>query len=103
AVQITDQLRAGRFQEVEARFDPALAAALPPGQLAVVWASLEAQLGPLQAVGEAFVAGEEPVVQVRQPATFAGGEVDLLYAFDDRGRLAGFWVVPRQAPPGQAQ
>lgn len=103
AVQITDQLRAGRFQEVEARFDPALAAALPPGQLAVVWASLEAQLGPLQAVGEAFVAGEEPVVQVRQPATFAGGEVDLLYAFDDRGRLAGFWVVPRQDPPGEAQ
>lgn len=103
AVQITEDLRAGRFQEVEARFDPSLQAALPPGQLAAVWASLEAQFGTLVEVGTPYLAEGAPAVQVRQPATLTNGVVDLLYALDDRGRLAGFWVVPHQAPPERSQ
>lgn len=99
AAQITEDLRSGRFPEVEARFDSTLRAALPAGQLAAVWASLEAQFGTLEGVGAPYLAGEEPVVQVRQPAIFTGGVLDLLYALDDQGRLAGFWVVPHQAAP----
>lgn len=99
ATQITEELRSGRFEEVEARFAPELRSALPSGQLAAVWAALEAQSGTLETVGKPYLVGEEPAVQVRQPVTFGQQVLDLLYALDDQGRLTGLWVVPHLAAP----
>lgn len=102
AAALTDHLAAGRFAEVEAYFDEGMKAALPAGELEAVWRSLVLQLGSFRTAGQPYVAEPGPPAQVRQPATFVLGEVDLLFVFDDRGRLSGFWVAP-PAPPEERE
>jgi len=50
--QILQQLVAGQFDKVEARYNASLAAAIPPGKTAEMWSSLSRQTGPFESIVE---------------------------------------------------
>jgi uncharacterized protein len=94
AVTVLDDLLAGRFADVEARFDPKMRGALPPGALARTWAEIGQDLGALHGRGAPVVSRAGVLAVADVPADFARGPVTLRLAFDEQCRLAGLRVLP---------
>jgi uncharacterized protein len=97
--EIVDELIAGEYSKVEARYSSQMAAALPPGKLKAAWEGLISQVGDFQSITETRIddAGGQKIVTV--VCKFEKTELDARVAFDAEGKLAGLFFRPHQEPP----
>ena len=99
AKQIVQEIAAGQFARVEQRYTPQMSAALPPGKLAAVWASVLEQEGSFDSTVSATTAGRvqsfDVVVVV---CKFQKGLVDVQMGLADDGTLGGLRFVPHREP-----
>jgi dienelactone hydrolase len=95
----TAEFAKGDFAAVEARFDAAMAKAMPVAALKDVWAKLEEQGGKFQSIGVVKVkqVGNYQVVHVT--CVFTNACLDLKYSVDADGKIGGFFVAPGSLPP----
>lgn len=94
-----DAMAAGDFAKIERQFTDEMKAALPPGRLAAGWAGVQQQAGAFKRCGP------EPRVQaiadkqmVITPCEFERATVDIQFAFDTAGRIAGMAMRPAAKP-----
>lgn len=99
ARQLTAWMVEGRFDQVVARFSPAIAGMLSAEELGAVWASLPLQVGALQEVGEPWLAAAEPAPIVRTPLRFEYMTLDVVYGFDAGLMLSSLVFVPHEPRP----
>ncbi len=100
AVGLLEQLDAGDYAGAEARFDTAMATAVPAEKLQALWESLPAQVGAATGRGEARVSVSNGLQLVEIPLRYANGELLAQVAIDRDGKVAGFFIKP--APPPSA-
>lgn len=94
-----DAMAAADFAKIEAQFTDEMKAALPPGKLAAGWATVQQQAGAFKRCGS------EPRVQtiadkqmVITPCEFERATVNVQFAFDSAGRIAGMAMRPDAKP-----
>ena len=88
-------IAAGEFGKVEADFTSQMLAALPPGRLAAIWASLQAQAGAYKNCGtEPRVIKISDKEMVITACAFERATIDVQFAFDTSGRISGLVFRP---------
>jgi dienelactone hydrolase len=92
-----EQLTKGDFASVVATFNDTVRAALPEDKLRATWASVESQFGAFQQSGEPRSSNMGVMQVVVFPAVFARAKLDIQFAFDGDGRLAGLNIRPAAA------
>lgn len=92
--KIVDALAESRFSEIEERYSPEMAAALPVGQLAVAWGQITAQVGTMKTLGEPRVEERDGVTVVIFPATYDGVNLNLIIAWNIERKLVGLLAQP---------
>ena len=100
AIGMLDQLDAGDYAGAEARFDAAMAAAVPSAKLQALWQSLPDQVGAPSGRGAPRVSVGNGLQVVEIPLHYEQGELLAQVAINTDGRIAGFFIKP--APPRQA-
>jgi uncharacterized protein len=98
AKQVLQQIAAGQFDIVEARYDAQMSAGLPPGRLAAAWSSLLENGGSFQSVLGATVNRVQTYDVVILVCEFQKGPVDAQIVFDTEGKLAGLYFRPHRQP-----
>lgn len=95
---------AGETVAVWARFDPALREAMPAAALAAFHAQVSEQLGTERSmISETTGQQQDLAVYVRTSRwSRFEGEIVTQWAFDARGRVAGFFIRPAQAAQAAA-
>lgn len=102
-------MAAGEHGRVEEHFTNQMQAAMPPGRLGSTWESLSKQLGGWKSCGSNVRVRE--IADKRMVITrceFAGGAIDVQFAFDSAGRVSGLALRPAgpaavaHAPPAYA-
>lgn len=96
--EVVDELIAGEYAKVEARYNTQMAAALPPGKLQAAWEGLIGQVGDFQSITQTRLdeAGSQKIVTI--VCKFEKAELDARVAFDSDGKLAGLFFRPHEAP-----
>ena len=91
---------AGEFARIEAQFTAEMTAALPAGRLAAMWTGLQRQAGPFKSCSTkpriTEIADKRMVIT---PCQFALASVDVQFAFDSAGKIAGMSFRPAAPPP----
>ena len=93
--KVIEQLGLGKFAEIEARFAPEMATALPAGRLATAWGQLTTQAGKLTELGEPRIEDREGVRIVIFPATYENAALNLIVAWTADHKLGGLLAQPR--------
>ena len=96
---LLDDLDAGHFDAVYARFAPAMAQAVSADKLKVVWAALPQQFGKFEHRGPARVQVANGMTIVDVPLAFEHFALEASIATDADGKIAGFLVRPAPPPP----
>lgn len=94
ARQVVRDLEAGHVQAVAARFDEAMARALPVEKLRAVWDRLTSQVGPLEEMGPATAQVQGGLTLVTVPCRFERAPLLAQVSFDAHGRIAGLYFRP---------
>ena len=96
AREIVNQIVAGQFDKVEARYNDKMKAALAPGRLADSWKQLLGQTGGFKSI----TSESAKAIQTFQVATlaceFERTTLDAVVSFDPDGALAGIRFVPHR-------
>lgn len=96
-------LVANNFGQIEAQYDAAMKAALPPGALASSWAGVAGQFGEFQSITGVRTQAAGPNQVVFVACRFALFDVTLRLVFDAAGQLAGLAAqTPVSRTPWQA-
>ena len=91
---------AGEFAKIEALFTPEMTAAAPAGRMAAMWTGLQRQAGPFKSCGtNARVTEIADKKMVITPCQFSQATVDVQFAFDSAGRIAGMSFRPAAPAP----
>lgn len=98
AKQIVQQIAAGGFDSVEARYTPQMSAALKPGTLATAWASVLTQEGSFNSVASATATKVQSFDVITLVCKFDKGLIDVQMALDPQGKLAGIHFGPHSEP-----
>jgi hypothetical protein len=95
AGQLFDDLTAGHWAAVCARFGPAVAAQLDPPGLAAAWAQVIGMIGQYERRGtpSVYQAGDHTIVDL--PLFFEAGERMGRVSYDRDTRVAGLFFLPR--------
>lgn len=101
ALAVLDEMDAGRFEAVHARFDERMSAGLGVDQLRQVWLSLPAQLGAAKGRGEPRSATRDGTRIVTVPLIFENAVLNASLSFEPDDRISGFLLRPA-APPAAA-
>jgi dienelactone hydrolase len=96
--QILQQLVAGQFDKVEARYNASLAAAIPPGKTAEMWSSLSRQTGPFESIVETKTGKMQGLDVTFVVCKFQKAVLDVQIIFDPDGKIAGLLARPHQEP-----
>jgi len=98
AKEIVNDMVAGQFAKVEARYNAQMAAALPPGKVAAAWNNLIEHVGAFLSIDQTRVdqAGAQQIVTV--VCKFERADLDARVAFDPDGKLAGLFFRPHEQP-----
>ena len=100
ARSIIASLGSGDFAAVERQFDAAMSRAMPAGALATVWTRLQAQAGAFKGCsGDVRVRAIADKQMVITPCEFERGRIDVQFAFEPSGHIAGLVFRPASAPP----
>lgn len=92
--KLVEQLAAGQFEKIETIYDARMAAALPPGSLAVTWNQLLQQAGAFQSIVETKVLRQRGYDVVTVTCKFEHATLDELATFSADGKLAGLYFLP---------
>ncbi|MBS0213110.1 MAG: alpha/beta fold hydrolase [Proteobacteria bacterium] len=104
AIAMLDDMDAGHFDAVYARFSPKMAAAaIDAAKLKVAWTSLPQQFGAFQHRGSPHVETVPGMTVVTIPLNYAHGVLLAQIATDPDGKIAGFFIKPAPPPPPQAR
>ena len=98
AKQVIQELVVGQFDKVEAIYDAAMKAALPPGKLADGWRDLNKQAGAFQAISSAETSQVQGLQVVKMQCKFENSVLDATVVFNPDGKLGGLSFRPHQAP-----
>ncbi|HVR95144.1 MAG TPA: alpha/beta fold hydrolase [Thermoanaerobaculia bacterium] len=98
AERFVDLLARGGFEEAAQDFDDTMKGAAPPAKLREIWQSIQGQLGTFKRRTGVRVAPAGAYQAAFVTSEFERAAVDLQVTFDAHGRIAGFFVVPVQAP-----
>jgi dienelactone hydrolase len=97
---IVAALAAGEFSKVEAQYTAEVAAALPTGRLATLWAGLQQQAGTFKSCDtNARVTEIGDKRMVITPCQFGLAAIDLQFGFDSAGKIAGLSFRPGKPTP----
>jgi pimeloyl-ACP methyl ester carboxylesterase len=100
ARRFCEDFLASNDEAIAGLMDEALAAAMTPEAAQQVRDVLEATLGPVQEIGEAWHLDElQGYRRYRVPVDFRDGVRDLLVAFAPNGKVGGLFTVDRIEPP----
>ena len=102
AVTFLDLLVKGDFPTAAQNFTDAMKAAAPPPRLAEIWGTLQGQLGPYKRRIATRTVKEGLYDVVLATTEFARSTVDLKVVIDQKGRIAGFFVVPAEGEKAPA-
>ncbi len=94
ATAFLDLLVKGELQTAVQNFTAPMKAAAPPAKLAEIWSALQTQIGPYKrriATRRVKEGGYDVVFATTE---FERATVDLKVVLDERGRIAGFFIVP---------
>ncbi len=97
ATALLDDLDAGHFDAVHARFTPKMAQAVSADKLKDVWTSLPKQFGKFEHRGTPRIQSSDGMTVVDIPLTYEQFALEASIATDADGKVAGFLVRP--APP----
>ena len=97
ALALLDHLDAGRYDQAEAMFDPAMAKAVPADKLKAVWESLPAQAGAANGRGDPEIIDQGEARIVRVPLQYEKAALIASVAVDAQGRISGFLIQPAPA------
>ncbi|MEO8742612.1 MAG: DUF3887 domain-containing protein, partial [Lysobacteraceae bacterium] len=103
ANSVLDDLDAGRFDAVFARFTPKMAQAVSADKLKAVWASLPQQFGKFEHRGTPRMETANGMTVVNIPLTYEHFALEASIATDVSGKIAGFLVRPAPPPPAAAR
>jgi hypothetical protein len=78
---------------LRADFDETMSERLPETMLASAWASVTANFGDLNGLGEPTVRTVDEHTVVDIPAKFERGEMKARVAFDPSGKIAGLFIL----------
>ena len=94
ARELTRQIVAKQYAEVEKSFDKAMLAALPTDKLQQTWEGLLEQVGAEQEVESANTAQQDGYRVVQVTVKFEKTTLNLKWVFDGKGLVAGFFIKP---------
>jgi dienelactone hydrolase len=94
AIAFLDLMVKGEYQTAVQNFTDAMKAAAPPPRLAEIWSTLQSQMGPYKRRLATRTVKQGLYDVVLATTEFGGSTVDLKVVVDERGRIAGFFVVP---------
>lgn len=99
AREIVEQIVAGSFADVAARFDEAMAQAMTADALAELWRAIEAQVGGFRSIEAVRVEAAGVNTVVALTCAFERAPLVIAVVLDDSSRIAGLFVRPAP-PPG---
>ncbi len=97
AKALLDNMDAGNFAAVYARFDKTMAAAVSADQLRAGWTSLVPQLGAFKGRGEARSAEKDGMKVVMIPLSYEKAQLNAIFSFTTDGHVAGLLIKPEEA------
>jgi hypothetical protein len=98
ATAFADAIVRKDFQTATGNYTDAMKGALPAEKLAEVWTGLQGQLGAYKRRISTRTERQGGYDFVFFTSEFERATVDLKVVMDDAGRVAGFFIVPVQAP-----
>jgi dienelactone hydrolase len=100
AREVLSAIAAKDFAKVEAQFNEKVKAAMPPGRLEIMWTTLQLQAGVYKscdsAAARVVTIGDKNMVIT--PCDFDRAKVNVQFAFDGEGKIAGMTYRPAAAP-----
>jgi fermentation-respiration switch protein FrsA (DUF1100 family) len=96
---LLDDMDAGRFDAVQARFSSQMALAVSAAQLKAAWLSMPQQFGKFEHRGTAQVEKQGSMTVVIIPLAYEHGALIATIATDTDGKIAGFLLSPAPPPP----
>ena len=94
AKRVFELLRAGQYAKITSRWSAAMREALPWPEVEDYWTALVAQVGRLEAVGQASVLQQGGYRTVTVPLSFERAELLASVTFDGAGQIVGLYVSP---------
>lgn len=98
AKDMVQKIAAGEFDAVESQYTPQVAAAMPPGRLATIWASVLTQEGSFNSVQSATTGKVQNLDVVVLVCKFDKNLIDIQIALDSQGKLAGLHFAAHREP-----
>jgi hypothetical protein len=94
AKDVAQELGSRQYNKVEARFDAAVAAAMPLEKLQDFWDATAAKVGAFKAVTNVTSVENQGYHSVTLSCAFEKAPLNLRLVFDKDGKIAGFSLVP---------
>lgn len=98
ARSVIDDLVAGRWQLVSARFDPTMRENLSDDALAAAWAQIVATSGAFESHGDPVVTRAADVTITNTPLSMEAGDYTARIAFRDDRTIAGLHILTEPTP-----
>jgi uncharacterized protein len=92
--KLVEELAAGQFDKIEARYDSQMAAAMPAGKLAGAWTKLVQQVGAFQSIVETKAVKQRGYDVVTVACKFQEATIDTQASFAADGKIAGLYFRP---------
>ena len=102
ATALIDRLALGDFEPAASNFAEALRAAAPPEKLAEIWTAVQSQMGAYKRRTGVRMEKQGPYEVAFVTTEFERSTVDFKVVVDDKGKIAGFFIVPPQKPADAA-
>jgi len=99
ATTVVDDLAAGKFNSVEARFDDTMKAGLSVDALATDWVAYQKTYGGYRSHGTATEVLKGQIHVERVPITTANGTGEVRVSYHPDGTIAGLFFLKAGAPP----
>lgn len=93
---VIQDLAAGKFAEIEAKYDARMAAALAPGKLGEAWTSINSQAGAFQSIVSARTSRVQTFDVAKLVLQFEKATLDATVTFDTDGKIGGLVFRPHQ-------
>lgn len=98
AKNLTQQLAARQFDAVAGHFNETMAAAMPSAKLSQTWDAITGQAGAYQSIEGTSVQAAQGYRIVLVTTRFEKTTLGIKWAFDDKDKVAGLFVVPAETP-----
>lgn len=95
ALRMLDDMDAGRFDDVHARFTGEMAAAITAEQLQQIWTTLPTQIGAAKGRGTPDTETHGRSIVVKIPLSYEKAGLIALISFASDGRIEGFFLKPQ--------